>query len=70
MRESHILNSTAVLSVTCDLDDANPQSIDVTFVNGNTYTHDAVPLTVVQALVDAPSAGRYYAAHLKGKFAR
>ena len=70
MRDTHILSSTAILSVTCDLEDAGPQDIDVTFTNGNTYTHAGVPLTVVQALVDAPSAGRYYAAHLKGKFAR
>lgn len=70
MRDTQILSSTAILSVTCDLDDDSPQSIDVTFVNGNTYTHAGVPLTVVQGLVNAPSAGRYYIANLKGKFAQ
>jgi len=68
MRTTEMLSSTAILSVTCDLDETGPQSIDVTFVNGQTYTHAGVPLTVVQGLVDAPSAGRYYAANLKGKY--
>lgn len=68
MRQTDPLTSTAISSVTWDPDEDNPQTIEVTFTSGRSYTHAAVPLTVVQGLVNAPSAGRYYAQQIKGKY--
>jgi KTSC domain len=68
MRQTDVLDSTAIRSVTWDPDSLESQSIDVTFVNGRSYTHIGVPLTVVQGLVNAGSAGRYYAQQIKGKY--
>lgn len=68
MRQMEPLTSTAIAAVEWDADDMNPQSIDVTFTNGRVYTHGAVPFTVIQGLVNAPSPGSYYAKQLRGKY--
>ncbi len=68
MRQIDPLDSSAIRSVAWDPDQLEPQNIDVTFTSGRKYTHVGVPLTVVQGLVNAPSAGRYYAQQIKGKY--
>ncbi len=68
MRTTEPLGSTAISSVTYDPEQQEPQDIDITFASGRTYSFHNVPLTVVQGLVNAPSAGRYFASNIKGKY--
>lgn len=63
---SKALNSTAISMV--EYDDQS-QELDVTFSNGRTYTHYRVPKSEYDALTTAGSAGSYYAANIRGKFA-
>lgn len=40
----------------------------LTFRSGKTYTYYGVPLRVYRELLLAPSAGKYFAAHIRGKY--
>jgi KTSC domain len=68
MRTTDPLSSSAIAAVEWDPDEQGPQSITVTFTNGRSYSHANVPLTVVQGLVNAGSAGQYYNRQIKGKY--
>ena len=59
------LSSSALSSATYDPD---TRVLDVTFVNGRTYTHPDVPQAVVDGLASAASAGAYYNAVIKGVY--
>jgi KTSC domain len=63
--ETFALNSSAIASASYDSD---TEELDVTFVNGRTYTHPGVPAGVVKALRDAPSAGSFYSSVIKGVY--
>lgn len=59
------LVSTALSGATYDTDS---QTLDIRFTSGRSYTFENVPEHVVDALEAAPSAGNYFANHIKGKF--
>jgi hypothetical protein len=42
--------------------------MDLTFDDGSVYRYFGVPAPVYQALVDATSKGRYFAAEIRTKF--
>jgi hypothetical protein len=42
--------------------------LTVFFINGAVYGYSTVPESVYLEFRDAPSAGKYYAAHVKGKY--
>lgn len=48
----------------------NPDTgtLTVQFVNGRSYTHENVPEGVLEELIAAPSAGRYYNSNIKGVY--
>lgn len=48
----------------------NPETrqLDVTFVSGQTYSHEGVPPDEFEALVGASSAGRHYLNNIKGVY--
>jgi hypothetical protein len=48
--------------------DALTQRLTLTFKSQKIYTYAEVPLEVYQALVLAESAGKYYGAHIRGKY--
>ena len=60
------LNSSWMRSAEYDADD---KELTIVLDNGNEYTYRAVPMQVYQALITAPSAGHYYRANIKGRFA-
>lgn len=49
--------------------DARLQVLGVKFVGGGTYHYSDVPQGVFDALVKAESAGKYFGANIRGKFA-
>ena len=59
------LRSTAIASAGYDPD---TRTLEVEFVNGRTYTHPDVPQAVYDALVSAPSPGRFYTDNIKGVY--
>jgi hypothetical protein len=59
------LRSSAITRVEYDTDS---QELLVTFPDGRTYSHIGVPQEVYDGLVNAPSAGRYYHAVIKGVY--
>ncbi len=59
------LQSAALLSASYD---DETEDLDVTFVNGGTYTHHGVPAQVWEAFIRAPSPGRAWHAMLKDQY--
>lgn len=59
------LNSSALLGCTYD---AKRQLLWIHFRNGDVYLYDMVPATIVHALVQAPSQGRYFNSAIRGRF--
>lgn len=59
------LQSTSLRSATYDPD---TQDLDITFKTGMTYTYEKVPQDVFEGLRDAPSAGQYFHANIKGVY--
>jgi hypothetical protein len=59
------LQSSAIASA-----DYNPatKDLDITFVQGGTYTFYGVPRDVFVGLINAPSAGGYYNARIRYQF--
>ena len=45
--------------------DPGSQTLEVEFVNGGIYQYYGVPATVYQGLMNAPSHGKYFHAHIK-----
>jgi KTSC domain len=62
---SRPLRSTAIAAASYETD---TQTLEVEFVNGRTYTHEAVPLEVYEGLVGAPSPGSFYNSAIKGQY--
>ena len=48
--------------------DADRQILRIEFVRGYVYDYHAVPSFVYDLLLDAPSAGRFHNAEIKGKY--
>jgi hypothetical protein len=48
--------------------DPETQTLEVEFKGGNVYQYAAVPGHVHQALMAAPSVGKYLGMHVKGKY--
>jgi len=59
------LISTALQSVAYDED---AETLDVTFVNGRSYTHEGVPPAVVAQLERSSSPGSFYHIRIKGVY--
>jgi|21_taG_2_1085346.scaffolds.fasta_scaffold14282_2 lysyl-tRNA synthetase class 2 len=49
--------------------DANKSVLTIEFKNGGMYLYSGVPKTVFDGLIQAPSAGRYFASRIRDKFA-
>ena len=49
--------------------DPDDKSLEITLDDGKSYTYLGVPSQVYQGLITAPSAGRYFIANIKGRFA-
>jgi hypothetical protein len=64
-RLTHSFQSTAIQSAAYDTE---TNELEVTFVNGGTYTHEGVPEQVWDAFTTDRSAGSYYARQIKGRF--
>jgi hypothetical protein len=45
------------------------ETLIVEFHSGGTYVHDGVPLDLSDKFAQAESYGKFYAAHIRGKFA-
>lgn len=45
--------------------DASDRTLDVEFHNGSIYQYTAVPASVYRGLLDAPSKGSYFHAHIR-----
>ena len=48
--------------------DADISLLTVHFLNGSVYGYSNVPESVYREFRDSPSAGKYYAANIKGKY--
>lgn len=48
--------------------DAGSQTLEVKFHDGGTYQYHQVPATTHEALMKAPSTGKYIQANVRGKF--
>lgn len=59
------LSSSALVSVGYD---ETTRVLQVQFSSGRTYIHHDVPEEVFKDLLDAPSAGSYYASNVKGQY--
>lgn len=59
------LRSTALASF--EYDDET-QTLEITFVNGQSYTYEAVPPDIPAALATASSPGRFYNTFIKDAF--
>lgn len=59
------LNSIALRSATYNED---TEELDITFVDGRTFSYDGVPEDVFKSLTEAPSPGRYYHQNIKDQY--
>jgi hypothetical protein len=50
--------------------DPDRQQLWLRFRNGDLYLYQMVPATVMQALLEAPSPGRYFNTAIRGSFPR
>jgi KTSC domain-containing protein len=48
--------------------DENTQTLTVSFLSSGTYEYYGVPLSVAMGFADAPSAGKYLGAAIKGRY--
>lgn len=48
--------------------DPETERLDITFINGRTYTHEGVPQSVFDELEDAASPGSFYNQSIKGMY--
>jgi hypothetical protein len=48
--------------------DEASQELTIAFTNGNRYLYAGVPSTVVDGLVAAPSAGKYFHANIRSSY--
>ena len=48
--------------------DAEDQTLEVTFNKGGTYSYSGVPEHVFEAMKQAPSAGKFFLAEIKGQY--
>jgi hypothetical protein len=59
------VNSSNLRSVGYDQSD---KILEIEFHSGGVYRYDNVPHSVFQDLMDAPSHGKYFHAHIKGVY--
>lgn len=64
--ESVPLSSSNLASVRYD---ADAQILEVTFVNGGTFSYQNVELSLYTGLLAAPSAGKYFHANIRNRYA-
>lgn len=48
--------------------DDSTSTLAITFNNGRTYSYENVPVDEYAALVDAPSAGRYFIDNIRDQY--
>lgn len=48
--------------------DEATQTLEIEFHSGGVYQYDSVPRSVYKALMNAPSHGKYFHAHIKGVY--
>lgn len=60
------LNSSAIQSVDYDAATGN---LEIWFISGRSFTYHEAPERVYHRLITAISAGEYYNAHIKGRYA-
>jgi KTSC domain len=48
--------------------DADTEQLEITFVNGRSYTFERVPERVFEELRDSPSPGSYFNREIKGAY--
>ena len=63
--QSQSLNSSAITRASYSMDD---QTLSITFVRGRTYTYYGVQPSVYLALVNAPSAGRFFNFNIRNRY--
>ena len=63
--QSQSLNSSAILRAGYNMSD---RTLSITFVRNRTYTYYGVPPSVYLALVNAPSAGRYFNFNIRNRY--
>lgn len=49
--------------------DVATHTLEITFHSGGVYVYDSVPTEVHAGLMSAPSHGRYFDRHIKGRYA-
>lgn len=49
--------------------DARSQTLEIEFHSGGIYEYRAVPQAIYDALMSAPSHGKYFHAHIKERYA-
>ena len=59
------VNSTNLCSVGYD---SSTRQLEIEFHDARLYLYDAVPSTINQGLMHAPSHGRYFNRHIRDKF--
>lgn len=48
--------------------DPETATLDIDFTSGDRYRYYAVPPSVHRGLIAAPSAGRYFSAHIRDRY--
>ena len=57
--------SSAIVAATYDTDG---KELELDFVRGASYTYQNVPEDVYEALIQAPSAGQFFASQIKTRY--
>ena len=65
VKEKSWLNSSSIDSANYDEENS---ILTIAFVGTNVYEYYAVPLEVWEHMIIAPSVGRFFYQHIKGKF--
>lgn len=48
--------------------DPNTKTLEVKFKNGSTYQYEGVPVNVHREMMDSPSVGKFFNAHIKDRY--
>lgn len=48
--------------------DADKQVLEIEFLDGSVYQYSHVPMSIHQGLMAASSHGRYFHAHIRGRY--
>ena len=70
VKHSRRLNSSAIPFIELDVNDDNVDdtgTLQVTFANGQSYTYHGISKSEFEAFANAPSPGRFWHVHFKGR---